>query len=75
MSRDTYNLLDEYIKNMTPQHIRCLTHFEAERRKEYLDIDDTTMHECVDMMLIDTDGNLTGIGDLIVLEIENKLPR
>lgn len=75
MSRDKYNLLDEWLKNMSNDHISCLTDYDADQRAEYLAADDTTMHECVEMNLIDDDGNLTAIGDLIVLEVENQLPR
>jgi hypothetical protein len=73
--RDKYNYLDQFMKDLTKEHLRCLTSYDQWGRKTALDADMDEMHEVMDMQLINDDGTLTAIGDLIVLEVENRLPK
>lgn len=72
--RDTYNYLTPFLKELTNDHLECLSSHTVEQRLMALELDDEDTIACLEMKMIDNEGNLTAIGDLIVLEIENRIP-
>ena len=72
--RESYNYLTPFLKELTNDHLECLASHTPEQRVAAIELDDEDTLACFEMKMIDQEGNLTAIGDLIVLEIENRIP-
>lgn len=73
IDNDKYNLLTPIIKQLRDEHFRCLRDYTPTERINYLMADHEAMQDCLALGLIYEDGHLTGIGDLVSLEITGGL--